>query len=282
MNTLIRRSCFETNSSSTHSLCVTAGTQPVFDTIYPNPNGNVYIELESFGWEWFKTNDPSRKAAYLFLQAQDDPDKIDALKKAIKSFTRANSVRFVGGGHIDHQSLDHDFFTDFYGDLEEQQSRIVEFIFNKNQWIFGGNDNEYAAPGFYDVPEYSMVGGEIRATQVSPKYVLRVGDFYEWDEAVYFNKFPDEKEIKNALYYSFRYCSKNDGKFFILSQDQVMREQLKSPSSTSSQSPMYSLADIHIESGNREGTIFLQSYRNSKEPKVVLPWRISPFERQSR
>lgn len=147
MKKLIRKGVFETNSSSSHSIALaTEDKEFVLDTIYPNQDGVVIINGDEYGWEWFKHNDSETKASYAAQSFANNDFQLDELKEVIKEQTGATEVIFNGlnDGYIDHDS---------YGIVPTGKSELRNFIFNKNSWLFGGNDNSSPDPTFYHVPE---------------------------------------------------------------------------------------------------------------------------------
>ena len=145
MKKLIRTGVFETNSSSTHSISIADSTkQFVFDSIYPDTNGVVTLTGGEYGWNWFKTNEALEKANYA---AQSLFGDYDNLIEVIKEQTGANEVviDLTTDGYIDHQSV---------GIVENNKEWLRNFIFNKNSWLFGGNDNSSPDPTFYVVNEF--------------------------------------------------------------------------------------------------------------------------------
>lgn len=59
----IRKGVFETNSSSSHSICIDDKTF-ILDTLIPDADGVITIKAGQFGWEWKKYNDAKAKASY--------------------------------------------------------------------------------------------------------------------------------------------------------------------------------------------------------------------------
>lgn len=158
MKKLIRKGVFETNSSSSHSIAIASEDKEfVLDTIYPDQHGTIIIRGEEFGWEWFKHNDAETKASYAAQQFMNNDHMLDVLKEVIMEQTGATVVTFEGldNGYVDHDS---------YGIVSENKDELRNFIFNKNSWLFGGNDNSEADPTFYHVPE--IRGGKV----ILPEY----------------------------------------------------------------------------------------------------------------
>lgn len=147
----IRHSVFETNSSSSHTISIAGDDKEfIIDPLYPNEYGALTIHLDEFGWEWFQYNSSEKKAAYAYLQGVD----VETLKSVLKEVTGAEEVFFVGDGYIDHDSMG--ILNEYISDND-----LKNFIFNKNSWLHGGNDNNHPSPYFYDVPEYTEAGTRI-------------------------------------------------------------------------------------------------------------------------
>jgi len=137
----IRRGVFETNSSSTHSVTISGFDLMLDVSLVPDINGNIIIQGKEFGWKWEKFNDAYSKASYCFLNFKE---RREELKEIIKKQTGANNVIFD----------EHDGYIDHVGEhcSIEKIEDFHFFIFNKNSWLFLGNDNEYAPNEFYDLP----------------------------------------------------------------------------------------------------------------------------------
>jgi hypothetical protein len=154
MKKIIRSGVFETNSSSSHSISIANESKEfVLDTIYPDQDGVVRLNGGEFGWDWFKSNDALVKANYV---AQSYPYNTDLLVEVIKEQTGAEDVIIdVEDGYVDHES---------YGTAPNVKEELKNFIFNKNSWLFGGNDNCSPDPTFYHVPEFK------NGRMILPKY----------------------------------------------------------------------------------------------------------------
>jgi hypothetical protein len=157
---LFRPSVFETNSSSAHSLSIADNTKEfVFDSLTPDEDGVIKLYSDEFGWGWFKHNDAYTKAVYVIQSL----GLTYLVEDVILKQTGAERVEFHDNdGYIDHQS------TDLLSDISDDAEAIRNFIFNKNSWLFGGNDNSTAAPEFYHVPEYKD------GKMIQPRYKYRL------------------------------------------------------------------------------------------------------------
>ena len=187
MKKLIRKGVFETNSSSSHSISLaTEDKQFVLDTLYPDQNGIVTVSGDEYGWEWFKHNDAETKASYAAQSFANDDNQLEVLKEVIMEQTGAEDVKFVGlnDGYIDHDS---------YGIVPKTRGELKNFIFNKNSWLFGGNDNGAPEPEFYHVPEYRdgrMINPEF-------KYELTIEGF---NKTTRFLSEPTDEELNDAIH----------------------------------------------------------------------------------
>jgi len=180
---IVRKHVFETNSSSTHSISLsTEDQETILDTIYPDENGVITVKGKEFGWDWTKFNDAETKLAYLF---QDAPEHYhDHFKEVIMKQTGATEVIFDDkDGYIDHGGQ---------GCSEDARYDVRNFVFNKNSWLFTGNDNAEAEPAFYFVPEYK--GDKI----IEPLFVYElVIDGLK--RTTKFIKHPTNEEIETAI-----------------------------------------------------------------------------------
>lgn len=199
MKHLIRKSVFETNSSSSHSISLaTEDKEFVLDTIYPDQDGRIFLTGGEFGWEWFKHNDALTKANY----AAQDSINMELLVEVIKEQTGATEVIIMdtSNGYIDHDSVG----TTPGSDKES----LRNFIFNKNSWLFGGNDNESPDPVFYDVPE--IRNGKIIVPKY--KYELKVDGLLKTTK---FKEYPTTHELSTGFEALFRHTLLTDSGDFI-------------------------------------------------------------------
>jgi len=189
---LIRNGVFETNSSSAHSVSLAGPDKDfVLDTIYPDENGSIILTGGEFGWEWFKHNDALTKANYAAIANMNN---LNLIKEVIMEQTGCDKVIFAfsndydspNWSYIDHQSIESET-------CPSSKDELRNFIFNKNSWLFGGNDNVTAAPNFYDVPTIKSDGTII---EIGYKYQLYIDG--SADTAKFINM-PNEEELINAF-----------------------------------------------------------------------------------
>lgn len=159
MNRKIRRSVFETNSSSTHSF--TYGNTNN-NLIVNDEDGCVHTDLGEFGWEVETYYDSATKLAYILLVAASFTghsfwyfgdtgfDKILESFKETEEYKRIEDavrshMECVGiviedrsEGYIDHQSLEQGSFDSWL--CETGASSVEDFIFG-NVVLHTDNDN---------------------------------------------------------------------------------------------------------------------------------------------
>lgn len=186
MNKLIRIGCFETNSSSSHSISI-CDKYLVYGSLYPNENGVIIIPAVEFGWEHEKYNDPETKAAYAFL----DSYKHDLIKEVITEHTGAEEIKILDGGYIDHQSTG-TFSCKLTNDIAEDKKIIKNFIFNKNSWLFTSNDNHEAEEDFYYVEKY-------RKNKIFPPKIRFKLKIEHITDSIKFLSRPTNKEISEKI-----------------------------------------------------------------------------------
>lgn len=207
MKRLIRKSVFETNSSSSHSISMSSeDKQFLLDTIYPDQFGRVYVRGGEYGWEWERYNDAETKLSYAF---QDDVP-LELLEKVVKDQTGATEVIFdeksKADGYIDHSSVG----TAHSVCVDEESTK--NFIFNKNSWLFTGNDNSNPGPTFYHVPIYK----DGRMIQPIFKYELKIEKF---PKTTKFIEKPDNEELEEGIESLMRGAIMSDNGDFIINDD---------------------------------------------------------------
>lgn len=193
MKRLIRQSVFETNSSSAHSISLgkDTGKQFLLDTLYPDQNETITLTGGKFGWEWFKENDAFEKANYAAVASMNNESFRETLIQVIKDQTGCEEIVFDFSGEYDASNwsyIDHESTAVCPSDYEG----LKDFIFNKNSWLFGGNDNSTADPTFYHVPEYK----DGKMIQPTYKWELVIDGFKKTTK---FLTFPSNEEVIDAL-----------------------------------------------------------------------------------
>jgi hypothetical protein len=154
MTKQIRKNVFETNSSSSHSLTLSASdivAQPFEAHVLRA--GVLTLEKGEFGWTWERFYQAERKAAYLFTQIfhDDIPEgeaesvtkalreqsrQFDMLCRVIEEHTGVKVLATPGSeGYVDHDS-------DHVGmDLFHSEEKLRQFLFSPESFLETGNDN---------------------------------------------------------------------------------------------------------------------------------------------
>lgn len=232
----IRKQVFETNSSSSHSISIgDINDDFVMDlTLIPDHNGNIILTGGEFGREWSKYNDATTKVNYLMVSVgsnsiEGNKEKQELLKTVIKEQTGCNKVIFrphqesysdsVTFGYVDHQS------AKLHNVVFNSQEDLRNFIFNKNSWLFTGNDESTSPELFYDVEKYKE-NGEIIIP--SHKYELTIQHI---DEIYKFVERPDYDLLESVI--SDRVC---DLEFY---EDGTIKEKSRYRIYTPSDKPYY-------------------------------------------
>lgn len=171
---IIRNGTYETNSSSAHaiSLAKRVGKPIVYDTIYPESDGVIYLsDYQDDSEENFeRKNDPNIKAILLF-SAINDIEKIritsDYYRKLFKNFKLSVKdleeviLEMTGAEKIEWPSNTFDMsvyqFLDFEINTKED---LKDFIFDRNSWIFTWYDSQVPSDVFLSPPVY-LENGDI-------------------------------------------------------------------------------------------------------------------------
>lgn len=156
MNKIIRHRCFETNSSSAHSISID-DFNIEYDTIIDHNDTGVFcIELigYEFGWEIEDYFDPITKLAYLLVDVSySNEERKEFYNRLIKEVVLDHTglVLIVKepklrswDNYIDHQSIGaaKQAIHEGAGNDEERiKARIKNFVFNRNSVLHTDNDN---------------------------------------------------------------------------------------------------------------------------------------------
>ncbi len=160
----VRRSVFETNSSSTHSITITHG-KIANNNIRVDRDGYIHTELGEFGWEVWDYKGQAERLSYLVTMLavksdvtlwcyEDDESRtekdivedimktheFEKLSDEIGRHARCSGVIIdPSDGYIDHQS--HEDYRDFQDFLDQYNTNVVEFVFGRGNVVHTDNDN---------------------------------------------------------------------------------------------------------------------------------------------
>lgn len=154
MKRQIRRGTFETNSSSTHSICITKNDS------YNKPKA-ICFDFGEFGWECDEHSDTFTKADYLYTGIYEccNDLEIEIYKENIKNFLETDGIEciFKGegtpktyeydgkiksyqsiDGYVDHGNE----LKEFVNDVCTDKDKMFRFLFSSESFIITGNDND--------------------------------------------------------------------------------------------------------------------------------------------
>lgn len=146
----VRKNVFETNSSSTHAICISQERRDV-------PK-KIHFSLGNFGWGYDVLNTPEERASYLFsgilynYDIEESAQKIRLLKEILKSYG-VEKITF-DSVNIDFAYNEIDwYYNNFYVDhgceledlieemLNHNSSMLMDFLFGDGSFIIVSNDN---------------------------------------------------------------------------------------------------------------------------------------------
>ena len=149
MKVQVRRGVFETNSSSTHSMCIAK------EEVTVEEGTTVEFTFGEFGWAFEEYTDTNGKASYLYtaIHAIDNgqiEERIEFIRDCLDShgvrYTMEEPVyhvnsrtnyRYLESGMIDHSYDTHDFVEDVCSD----HSKLMSYLFSDRSFVLTGNDN---------------------------------------------------------------------------------------------------------------------------------------------
>ena len=156
----IRRSVFETNSSSVHSVTVVGSNNSEYNYrgLPVLSDGYVHTTGGEFGWEVQTYSDPIHKLEYIvtMLHQVYRADTCEALMELAEFKELSDLIANVCScngllvdckdgywdmGYIDHQSCEG--YTNLDEFLDNYSVTLEEFIFNPNVQLHTDNDNHY-------------------------------------------------------------------------------------------------------------------------------------------
>jgi len=144
MKKSIRRFVFETNSSSTHSMCVTK------NNVLDQKLEYIKFSLGEFGWDYDNLRSVGEKASYLYtgILANNRDELIDNIKEILQKNdvqydfeepefdTYSDGSRYLNNGGIDHSDELYDFL-----DICKDEDEFMRYLFSSESFVRTGNDN---------------------------------------------------------------------------------------------------------------------------------------------
>lgn len=141
----IRRNVFETNSSSTHSICITK------NDLLNDKRTFVDFTFGEFGWEYGTLTTIREKASYLYTGiysvCYDDSKRLKYCLDSVKETLSSNGIdcefeekskSYWDNGYVDHGNELNDFVNDLVGDSD----KLMRYLFSDDSFVITGNDND--------------------------------------------------------------------------------------------------------------------------------------------
>ena len=148
----IRRSIFETNSSSTHAICI--GRKPV-KMAYPS---QLHFSIGEYGWELARLSSPEEKASYLYTamlcicEAHDPNELVNQVQCEIRNAVEPAGIictfeepefevtsygSYLQVGYVDHASE----CAEFVYAVMHNRDLLLRYLFGSDSFVGTGNDN---------------------------------------------------------------------------------------------------------------------------------------------
>lgn len=149
MKKIIRQATFETNSSSTHAICICTDKKLLEEIEYPN---YLFFGIGEHGWEYERLNTPKEKANYLYTAILLLYDKKEYSEKINTIFDWLNDIGvkaefekpiynkeygFLDNGYIDHVPE----LKDFVNAILRSPKLLYKYLFSNYSYVQKGNDN---------------------------------------------------------------------------------------------------------------------------------------------
>jgi hypothetical protein len=179
----IRRNVFETNSSSTHSICISKAPVTV--------GKHIYFGIGEYGWE----NDCVDIVDYLYTAILDQDDADELLEK-LKDMLDKNSIEYdfekpkyktsSDGKYkwLDHGYVDHSHDTrDFINAVLSDDDMLMRCLFG-NSCVYTGNDNQDCCPSGCNIADEIIWEYEYK----NDKYVEKPNPYHDPENYDYFYK----------------------------------------------------------------------------------------------
>lgn len=166
---VVRRSVFETNSSSSHSICISQIQEDEFDFLFPEmqEDGVLTVELGQYGWGEAVLTTPYKKLCYvltMFVEyssrkwTNDCTERLEKLT-SLKEYDEVvellnNNVKGFKELVIDLSSI-----SDCYIDHESVRglNDLYNILFNTRYKILIDNDSYYHYQYIYDNPDFKCL-----------------------------------------------------------------------------------------------------------------------------
>ena len=142
----IRRGVFETNSSSTHSICIVSDTNTPL--VFPK---SLRFECREFGWEWRTLSTMEDKAAYLYaaILSTCERDAAEKITTGLADTLWKHGVKcnfetpdYDDDGYVWNAGIDHSEEVNvFLHDVLCSEDTLLRYLFSDLSFVKTGNDN---------------------------------------------------------------------------------------------------------------------------------------------
>lgn len=144
----VRIGVFETNSSSTHSICISTDRKEFL--LYPS---HLVFKCGEFGWDEARLATPEEKASYLYssMICLFDINELESSKAKILDYLAEEGITcefeqpvYECGGFICNADIDHagsDDHPDFIRKTIHSKKRLFRYLFSEKSFVLTGNDN---------------------------------------------------------------------------------------------------------------------------------------------
>lgn len=144
MKVTIRRSIFETNSSSTHCLCY------ISDSSTKKPPKKLHLTYIYYGWEYEIITGIEAKANYLYSLCLS-LDLEEEFKEVIKETLPETEITY--GESYDNMGIDHSSDKSKLLEIMISRKKFKKFLLNNSFIVTGNDNNEYNYNNDYEVTE---------------------------------------------------------------------------------------------------------------------------------
>lgn len=138
----IRSSVFETNSSSTHSICIAKGKLESKDLPH-----SAYFDAEYYGWEHECVADT---CSYLYTAILDVYDReigdkcLQRLKDILQKHNIEANFMEQDSPRLHNHGIDHvDELVEFIDTITQDEDMLLRFLFHPESCVYTGNDNSH-------------------------------------------------------------------------------------------------------------------------------------------
>ena len=162
----IRKNVFETNSSSTHSICISKSK--------PVERNTITLTRKEYGWEHseYDLADYFYTAVCLF-------DREEELLKILRAMGITATITNNTSKEYDDYYIDHyDGLSDLVDEALNDVDLLLRILFSEDGVVYTGNDNDDLVHGFWD-RDKKIIEDEWGFSYANPHYNPKADD-YEW------------------------------------------------------------------------------------------------------